>query len=79
MPLLLVKFGAEAAQVLGILTGGVAFTGLSFAYAFIVVESEKQKSPLECKDGEVEGQITSCHAASATARCTRSEAVVSLR
>jgi hypothetical protein len=38
--LLLVEFGAEAAQILRILAGGMAFAGYSFADTFIMVESD---------------------------------------
>ena len=39
MALLLVQFGAQAAEVLGLLGVGVAFAGFAFADAFIVVEA----------------------------------------
>jgi hypothetical protein len=57
VPLLLVEFGTETAQVLGILTGGVAFTGLSFAYPFFVIESEVKSQDWNAKMEKRKGKL----------------------
>jgi hypothetical protein len=51
MPLLLVEFRAEAAQVLRILTAGMGFTGVAFADTLFVVQSGEQRLAIEGKKG----------------------------
>jgi hypothetical protein len=51
VPLLLVEFRAEAAQVLRILTAGMGFTGVAFADTLFVVQSGEQRLAIEGKKG----------------------------